>query len=41
LKLPVVWHVAEAEFADFLRKRFKNEGWTNIDVRYTPPDPTR
>jgi hypothetical protein len=37
LNLPVVWHVAEAEFANFLRKRFKREGWTNIDVRHTSP----
>jgi hypothetical protein len=38
LKLPLVWHVAEKEFANFLRKRFKREGWDNIDVRYTPPE---
>ncbi|HEX8441409.1 Tox-REase-5 domain-containing protein [Archangium sp.] len=37
LKLPVVWHVAEAEFAKFLREVFKDNGWDNITVRHTPP----
>jgi hypothetical protein len=37
LKLPLVWHVAEAEFANFLQDVFKKRGWTNIDVRHTPP----
>jgi len=37
LNVPVVWHVAEVEFANFLRKLFKKEGWTNIEVRHTPP----
>ena len=36
LKLPLVWHVAEVEFANFLRALFKNRGWTNIEVRHTP-----
>ncbi|WNG42554.1 hypothetical protein F0U61_49095 [Archangium violaceum] len=37
LRLPLIWHVAEVEFANFLRKRFKKEGWKNIDIRHTPP----
>jgi len=37
LKLPLVWHVAEAEFAKFLRKVFDDNGLDNIDVRHTPP----
>jgi hypothetical protein len=37
LNVPVVWHVAEVEFANFLRKLFKQEGWTNITVRHTRP----
>jgi restriction endonuclease fold toxin 5 of polymorphic toxin system len=37
LKLPLSWHVAEAEFASFLRDLFKKEGWTNITVHHTPP----
>jgi hypothetical protein len=36
LKLSVIWHVAEAEFANFLRKVFKEEGLDNITVRHTP-----
>ena len=36
LMLPLIWHVAEPEFADFLRQRFRREGWNNIDVRDTP-----
>ena len=39
LNLPVVWHVAEAEFATFLRKLFARNNWDNIDVRHTPPAP--
>ncbi|MFL5357258.1 Tox-REase-5 domain-containing protein [Archangium sp.] len=35
LKLPLIWHVAEPEFASFLRQRFRREGWDNIDVRDT------
>ena len=35
LKMPVIWHVAEVEFANFLRKLFKRSGWDNIDVRHT------
>jgi hypothetical protein len=37
LKLPLIWHVAEAEFANLLREVFKNRGWKNITVRHTPP----
>jgi len=37
LNLPVIWHVAEAEFANFLRKYFNGRGWKNIDVRHTQP----
>ncbi len=37
LNLPLVWHVAEAEFANFLRKLFEDNGWDNITVRHTPP----
>ena len=36
LNLPVVWHVAEADFANFLRKVFKTNGWDNITVHHTP-----
>lgn len=36
LKLPLIWHVAEPEFASFLRKFFDSKGWNNIDVRDTP-----
>ena len=37
LNVPVVWHVAEVEFAAFLRTLFKENGWGNIIVRHTPP----
>ncbi|ATB37855.1 hypothetical protein CYFUS_003280 [Cystobacter fuscus] len=37
LNVPVVWHVAELEFANFLRAFFEENEWTNITVRYTPP----
>ncbi|OJH37453.1 Tox-REase-5 domain-containing protein [Cystobacter ferrugineus] len=37
LKLPLVWHVAEAEFANFLREVFESDGLDNIIVRHTPP----
>jgi hypothetical protein len=37
LKLPVEWHVAEVEFANFLRELFREKGWTNIEVRHTSP----
>jgi hypothetical protein len=37
LNVPVTWHVAEAEFAQFLRKIFADSGWDNIDVRHSPP----
>jgi hypothetical protein len=39
LKVQVVWHVAEVEFANFLRKFFANSGWTHIEVRHTRPVP--
>jgi hypothetical protein len=37
LKLPLTWHVADANVANFLREIFKDEGWTNIKVAPTPP----
>ena len=37
LNVPVIWHVAEVEFAHFLRKTFADSGWDNIDVRHSPP----
>ncbi|ATB35647.1 hypothetical protein CYFUS_001061 [Cystobacter fuscus] len=37
LKLPLVWYVAEAEFANFLREVFESDGLDNITVRHTPP----
>jgi hypothetical protein len=37
LKLPLVWHVAEAEFASFLRKFFGSSELGNIDVRWKSP----
>ncbi len=37
LNLPLVWYVAEEAFANFLRELFKDQGWNNIEVRYTPP----
>ena len=39
LNLPVVWHVAELRFAEFLRALFEENGWVNISVRHTPPTP--
>jgi len=36
LNVPVVWHVAEAEFASFLRALFEKNGWDNITVHATP-----
>ncbi|MCY1081933.1 Tox-REase-5 domain-containing protein [Archangium lansingense] len=36
LNLPVVWHVAEVEFANFLQKLFEKNGWDNITVIHTP-----
>ncbi|HYO60189.1 Tox-REase-5 domain-containing protein [Archangium sp.] len=35
--LPVIWHVADANVAKFLREIFKDEGWNNITVRHTQP----
>ncbi|QRK12086.1 hypothetical protein JQX13_19785 [Archangium violaceum] len=37
LNLPVIWHIAEAEFANFLRALFEENGWDNITVSHTPP----
>ena len=37
LKLPLVWHVAEAEFARFLRQLFMEREMGGIEVRDTPP----
>lgn len=37
LKLPLIWHVADAEVVNILRKLFERNGWRNIDVRHTPP----
>jgi hypothetical protein len=37
LNVPVVWHVAEVEFVNFLRKFFAGNGWDNITIRHTPP----
>lgn len=37
LNLPLVWHVAEEEFARFLRETFKQNSLNTIDVRWTPP----
>jgi hypothetical protein len=36
LNLPVVWYVAEAEFASFLRILFEENGWDNITVHARP-----
>ncbi|MBM7112511.1 hypothetical protein I3V78_03075 [Archangium primigenium] len=37
LGIPLVWHVAEVEFANFLRATFEFRGWSSIQVRHTPP----
>jgi hypothetical protein len=37
MKVSLVWHVAEAEFAHFLRKTFQRQGLKSITVRHTPP----
>ncbi|HSP81248.1 MAG TPA: Tox-REase-5 domain-containing protein [Myxococcaceae bacterium] len=37
VKLPLVWHVADAEVAKYLRVIFRRNGVLNIDVRHTPP----
>jgi hypothetical protein len=37
--LPVTWHVADANVANFLREIFKDEGLNNITVRHTRPAP--
>ncbi|HZI07328.1 MAG TPA: Tox-REase-5 domain-containing protein, partial [Archangium sp.] len=35
--LPLIWHVADAEVAKFLRKIFEREGLSEISVRHTKP----
>ncbi|MFY0571420.1 Tox-REase-5 domain-containing protein [Archangium lansingense] len=35
--MPVSWHVADAKVAEYLRKLFTREGWTNITVHHTQP----
>ncbi|WP_245591761.1 Tox-REase-5 domain-containing protein [Cystobacter fuscus] len=35
--LPLTWHVADANVAQFLRKEFEKRGWNNTTVRHTPP----
>ncbi|OJT23793.1 hypothetical protein BO221_17630 [Archangium sp. Cb G35] len=37
LKLPLIWHVADAEVVKILGRLFEKEGWSNIDVRHTRP----
>ncbi len=37
LKLPLIWHVADAEVVKYLRVIFRRNGNLNIDVRHTPP----
>jgi restriction endonuclease fold toxin 5 of polymorphic toxin system len=37
LGMPVSWHVADAKVAEYLRKVFKENNWTNITVRHTRP----
>ncbi|MFY0581731.1 Tox-REase-5 domain-containing protein [Cystobacter fuscus] len=32
--LPLIWHVADAKVAEFLREMFRLEGWKNITVHY-------
>jgi len=39
LGMPVSWHVADANVAKYLRKRFEKEGWKNITVHHTRPMP--
>ena len=39
LRLPLIWHVADAEVAKILRKIFEKNRWTNITIHYTPPAP--
>jgi hypothetical protein len=37
--LPIHWHFAEREVADLARKLFKERGYTDIQVFYTPVQP--
>jgi Restriction endonuclease fold toxin 5 len=32
----IEWHFAEQPVADYFRKAFADEGWSNITVLYTP-----
>ncbi|KFA88597.1 Tox-REase-5 domain-containing protein, partial [Archangium violaceum] len=36
LGLPVVWHVADAKVAEFLRQEFTRRKWNNTTVHHTP-----
>jgi hypothetical protein len=35
--IPIRWHVAEPRMVDILKKLFKGNGVSGIDVVYTPP----
>ncbi|WP_434387748.1 Tox-REase-5 domain-containing protein [Melittangium boletus] len=35
--IPMIWHVADAKVAEFLRRLFQKYDWRSIDVRHTPP----
>jgi hypothetical protein len=37
LGLPVSWHVADANVAQFLRELFEENNWKNITVHHTRP----
>ncbi|HEX8435008.1 Tox-REase-5 domain-containing protein [Archangium sp.] len=37
LGLPLIWHVADAKVAEFLREIFRDKEWTHIEVRHTRP----
>jgi len=37
LGLPVSWHVADANVAEFLRREFAQRKWNNIAVHATAP----
>jgi hypothetical protein len=37
VRLPVTWHVADANVSKFLQNLFERNGWNNITVRHTPP----
>ncbi|ATB44372.1 hypothetical protein CYFUS_009859 [Cystobacter fuscus] len=38
LGLPLIWHVADANVAKFLRKIFADRRWNNITVQHTRPE---